>query len=243
MDSLSQRLDKFLANRGITSRRNSKSFLKDNTVTVNGNRVRESGTRVTPNHDEIKINGQKVKKPPFVYYVLNKPKGYISTTADEYNRKNVLTLIKTKERIYPIGRLDKDTTGLLLLSNDGELTNLLTHPRYHIPKTYRLKVKGFVSKEQLHSLRHGVLLRDGITSPAKVTVIHPSPKISTIEIILHEGRNRQIRRMCEEVGIELLSLTRVQLGPIQLADLKEGTYRILTPKEVLELRQLAQQRL
>lgn len=232
MEDQTVRLNKYLANLGIASRRDIKHFLKQQSVTVNGQRIKESGYRIDPKQDDIRLNGEKIKKPELVYFLLNKPKGVVSTTADELGRKNVTSLIPTKERIYPVGRLDKDTTGLLLVTNDGELTNHLTHPRFHVDKVYRLKISGVITNVQLHALRNGVLLNDGITQPAQVTVLSNN----IIEITIHEGRNRQIRRMCETVGIKLLELQRIKFGSLSLKDLSVGQFRKLTPAEIESLR-------
>lgn len=240
MQDLTIRLDKYLANLGICARRDVKQLLLHQNVTVNGKRVRESGTRITP-QDDVRINGAKLKKRKLIYFMLNKPKGIISTTSDEFDRKNVTSLIPTKERIYPVGRLDKDTSGLILLTNDGELTNRLTHPRYHIYKIYHLMIEGTVNPAQLKALRTGVLLEDGITSPAQVRILQEKHSISSVEVTLHEGRNRQIRRMCETVGLKLLNLKRVQFGPIQINGLQEGKYRELSHEEVQILKKLSQQ--
>ncbi len=231
-----QRLNKYLANLGICSRRNVKNFLKANNVSVNGQRVTEQGFRIDPKKDAILLNGKKIALPKYVYFLLNKPKGVVSTTADEYGRKNVISLIPTEKRIYPVGRLDKDTTGLLLLTNDGELTNHLIHPKYHVDKVYRLTIQGHANDVQLKALRNGVLLDDGITSPAKVSVLFIKNGVSEITMTIHEGRNRQIRRMCETVGINLLALERISFGPIRLGSLKSASYRVLTEKEINELK-------
>lgn len=233
-----QRLNKYLANFGICSRRNVEGFLKENTVTINGQRVTEPGFRIDPQTDDIRLNGNEMRKPKFVYYLLNKPKGVVSTTADEYGRKNVVSLISTKERIYPVGRLDKDTTGLLLLTNDGELTNHLIHPKYHVDKIYHLKIQGQVNSAQLKALRNGVLLEDGITASAKVSVLKITNGILELGMTIYEGRNRQIRRMCKTVGIHLLELQRKKFGPIDLGNLKEGEYRKLSEKEIELLKKL-----
>lgn len=227
-----ERINKYLANLGLCSRRNVKEFLQKQMVTVNGKRVKKPGTRIDPKTDDIHLNGQTIKPPPLVYYALNKPKGIISTTADEQHRKNVTSFIPTKQRIYPVGRLDKDTTGLILLTNDGELTQMTTHPKYHVEKTYKLTIVGKPHKNQLHALRHGVLLRDGITAPAEVKLITEGMRRTVLEMTIHEGRNRQIRRMCETVGVSLLELQRVTFGPVQLGSLQEGKYRELTKKEI-----------
>jgi len=236
----SVRLNKYLANLGVCARRDVKQLLKDQIVTVNGERVKEPGLRIDPAKDSILLNGRKLKAPQFVYYLVNKPKRVVSTTADEYGRKNVISLIPTKERIYPVGRLDKDTTGLLLLTNDGELTNLLIHPRYHVDKTYRLTISGKVNDAQLRALRNGVLLDDGITAPAKLSIIRSTNTVSLLEMTIHEGRNRQIRRMCETVGVSLLELQRIKFGPLEIRNLKEGKFRELSRDEVQELKKIAE---
>jgi 23S rRNA pseudouridine2605 synthase len=233
------RLNKYLANLGICARRDVKQFLKANNVTVNGEHVREGGVRFDPHKDEVKINGNMIKEPELVYFLLNKPKGIISTTSDEYGRKNVTALVPKIGKIYPVGRLDKDTTGLILLTNDGELTNLLTHPSFHVDKTYRLTVKETPSKEQLRAMRNGVLLSDGITSPADVRIISSNNVRTVLEMTIHEGRNRQIRRMCETVGLELLELDRVTFGPLRKGTTPLGKFRELGPDEIVSLKNAA----
>jgi 23S rRNA pseudouridine2605 synthase len=236
MEEATIRLDKYLSNMGVCARREVKQVLKEQLVTVNGERVRESGMRIDPKKDDVRLNGDRMRPAKLVYYLLNKPKGVVSTTADEFGRRNVTSYIPTNQRIYPVGRLDKDTTGLIILTNDGELTNLLTHPRYHVYKVYRLTIKGKLTPAQLSALRKGVLLDDGITAPAKVIIIKETYTASYLEITIHEGRNRQIRRMCETVGVKLLDLTRIKFGPIEKGSLKEGKYRVLTPQEIHSLK-------
>lgn len=225
------RLDKFLSNAGIISRRGVKQFLKNNDVTVDGKRVTESGERIATSQ-KVLINGKIVTKADFVYYLLNKPIGIISSTNDEFARDTVVSLIDTNERIYPVGRLDKDSHGLVLLTNDGELTHQLIHPRYHVPKVYRIIAGGQPRDSQLNQMRMGVILHDGITLPADVVVRNQTKDETIFDITLHEGRNRQIRRMCEEVGIQLLDLQRISFGPLILGSLKRGEYRELTKKEI-----------
>lgn len=229
------RLDKLLSSAGIISRRGVKQLLKEQDVTVNGKRVTESGIRIAPS-DIVLLNGQKIKKPGFVYFVLNKPMGIISTTSDEFGRDTVTSLIDTTERIYPVGRLDKDTHGLVLLTNDGELTHQLIHPRYHVAKVYRLIIAGKPTQKQIEQLQKGVILTDGITLPAKVTVVSQSAEESVLEVSIHEGRNRQVRRMCEAVGIDLLDLQRIAFGPLHLGDIQKGKYRALSKKEIQSLK-------
>ncbi len=236
------RLDKLLSNSGLASRRAIKQFLKSNEVTINNKRVTESGARVGPD-DIVTINGQPLEKPGFVYFLLNKPMGIISTTSDEFFRDTVTSLIDTPYRIYPVGRLDKDTHGLLLLTNDGELTHKLIHPRYHVPKVYRLTLEGKPTQNQLERFRDGILLDDGPTLPAEVRVIQESKQQTIIEVTLHEGRNRQIRRMCDAVGIELSDLQRISFGPLSLGKVKVGEYRPLTPQEVKSLQNAVRQNL
>lgn len=240
MENQTIRLDKFLSNAGVLSRRGIKQLLKKENVTVNGKRVTESGIRINPDRDIVLINGQKIKKPGFVYFLLNKPKGVISTTSDEFDRDSVVSLIDTPDRIYPIGRLDKDTHGLLILTNNGELTHKLTHPRYHVPKVYRLIIQGKPSDKQLEAFRTGVLLSDGITLPAEVQELGEKNNQITILVTLHEGRNRQIRRMCETVGIELLDLERISFGPIKLGKLSIGEYRELSQHEIESLQKVVE---
>jgi len=234
-----QRLDKYLSGMGICSRRNVEQFLKGQNLSVNGRRVVEPGTRVNVKTATITLNGTLFKKPKLVYYMLNKPADVISTASDEFGRKNVVSLVPSKQRIFPVGRLDKDTTGLIILTNDGELTNLLTHPRHEVHKTYLLTTGGRINERQLERLQTGVELEDGLTAPAGVRVLRQEGKTSIIQMAIHEGRNRQIRRMCEAVKLHLIALERIKFGPITLGDLKEGRYRELTDKEVSMLRKAA----
>ena len=235
------RADKYLSSLGIASRRNIEIFLKKNNISANGKRILEHGERIPLNSD-ITINGKKLYRPKKVYFMLNKPKDYISTVSDEYGRKNVLSLIKTKERIFPIGRLDKDTEGLLLLTNDGELTNLLIHPRYHILKVYQLTIKGSPENAQIERFRSGVELDDGKTLPANMQPMYKETCKTVLKVGLYEGRKRQIRRMCEALGMHLLDLQRIEFGPLGLGNLKLGEYRTLTSKEVLQLKNSSTQK-
>ena len=229
------RADKYLSSLGIASRRNIQIFLKKNNISANGKRILEHGERM-PLNSIITINGKKPYRPKKVYFMLNKPKDYISTVSDEFGRKNVLSLINSKERIFPIGRLDKDTHGLLLLTNDGELTNLLIHPRYHILKVYELTIKGSPDETQLERFRNGVELDDGKTLPANIQILYKKTGKTVLKVGLYEGRKRQIRRMCEALGMHLLDLQRIEFGPLELGNLKLGEHRTLTSKEVQLLR-------
>ncbi|HVT01226.1 MAG TPA: pseudouridine synthase [Patescibacteria group bacterium] len=230
-----QRLDKYLANLGVCARRNVDNLLKERVLTVNGQRVEEGGLRIDEEKDEILLDGKEIKKPKPVYYLLNKPKGIISTTSDERGRKNVMSFIKTDTRLYPVGRLDKDTTGLIILTNDGELTHKLTHPKHHIDKTYELTIKGRADNNKLEKLRNGIDLEDGRTYPAVIHVIQEGD-ITVLNMTIHEGRNRQIRRMCKAVKIDLKELRRIKIGEIQIGTLKEGQYREITKAELDRLR-------
>lgn len=231
------RLDKFLSNRGIASRRGIKKFLKGNEVLVNGERITESGVRIQEK-DDILINGEKVAKESLKYFILNKPVGIISTVSDEHGRENVVSLIDTDVRVYPVGRLDKDTSGLILLTNDGGLTHRLTHPKFHVPKKYLLTVKDVISGDKMSAFRRGVMLSDGITNPSEIEELARGKK-SVYKVTLHEGRYRQIRRMCEALEIELLDLERIEFGPVKLGKLKRGEYRTLTKKEIEMLKKAA----
>lgn len=239
MEEQTIRVNKYLANLGICSRRDVKQLLKHQNLQVNGKQIKEPGERIDPYKDTIILNGKKIKPPKLVYYLLNKPKGIISTTSDEFGRDNVTKFISTSERIYPVGRLDKDTTGLLILTNDGTLTNQLTHPKYHVDKTYALTIHGIITREQLRALRNGVLLDDGITAPAEVKIIQGNNIKSLVHMTIHEGRNRQIRRMCGTVGVNLIGLKRISFGPIKLTNLKEGKSRELSAKEIVMLQKAA----
>ena len=231
------RADKLLSSLGVASRRGIEAFLKHSSITANGVKITEHGQRI-PIKSVIKINGQELSKPKKVYFLINKPKGIVSTASDEFGRKNVVSLIKTKERIFPIGRLDRDTHGLLILTNDGELTNMLIHPRYHIPKTYLLKIKTPINPPQIEKFEKGVTLEDGVTSPAKIAVLQRRKDATILEVVLYEGKKRQIRRMCEALNLPLADLERIKFGNITLDGLKEGEYRAMTGIEVEKLRRL-----
>lgn len=233
------RLNKYLAQQGITSRRKIDDFLKTENVTVNGQRVLEPGERINPEKDEIKISGKKVgEKPEFIYIALNKPKGVVSTVSDEFARKTVLDLVTTKERVYPVGRLDRDSSGLILLTNDGELTNRLTHPRFHVPRTYEVVVSGNLNEDKLRALRNGVTLKEGKTLPAEVKALRQNPKGGVLEIAINEGKNRQIRRMCGVLDLQVLALKRIAIGSVRLSDLEAGKTRELTLEEVEDLKKI-----
>ena len=227
------RLTKYLANAGVASRRASEPMIRAGRVTLNGETVTDPARDVGPN-DAVAVDGAAVNPAVHerVVYALNKPAGVVSTARDPQGRPTVVTMVPQTERLYPVGRLDIDTTGLILLTNEGELAHRLTHPSFEVEKTYRAVVGGPPVREaELQALRDGVELDDGRTAPARVRRI----AADTIEITIHEGRKRQIKRMCEEVGHPVKRLERVAFGPLQLGDLPRGRWRRLSPAEVQAL--------
>lgn len=232
------RLNKYLAQNGIGARRKIADILKDNQILVNGKRVTEPGIRIDPKSDHILFNGKELPKlETFVYFLLNKPKGVISSVQDEFGRKTVVELIKTKERIYPVGRLDVNTTGALLLTNDGELAYHLTHPSFHIDKTYECIIPSKVRGDQISQLKSGILLKEGRTAPADVQIIEEKNNRTILQLTIHEGRNHQVKRMLSKVRLELVELKRTAIGQLQLKDLPLGSFRVLTEAEVAQLKQ------
>ena len=231
------RADKLLSSLGLASRRGVVDFIKYNNISADGVRINEHGDRVSV-RSVITVNGKELKKPKKVYVIINKPKGIISTLKDEKGRRTVVSLIKMPERLYPVGRLDQNTHGLLLLTNDGELTNKLIHPRYHIGKTYQLIIKGQIFQPQIAKLENGVMLEDGMTGKASCSIIQRKKDSTIMELTIYEGKKRQIRRMCEAINLPLLDLQRIKFGNINLGDLKIGDYRELTGREVEDLQKL-----
>ena len=233
------RLNKYIADCGITSRRKADELILHNKIMVNKKLISEPGFKIDPTKDSVVVDGKEIKlESKKVYIVLNKPVGYITTAKDEFGRKTVLDLIETEYRIYPVGRLDYDTSGLLILSNDGEFANRLMHPSFKIDKTYIAEVQGIVNKDELSKLRHGVIVDEVKTSPARVEIIKAGGNSSTLKIIIHEGRNRQIRKMFEAVGHKVKTLQRISLGNISLGKLKIGQWRNLSSHEVQYLKEL-----
>ena len=207
-------------------------------VKVNGTVIRELGTKVSPK-DLIEVNGQVIGKEKKVYYLLNKPRGVITSVSDEKNRKTVVDLIDCKERIYPVGRLDYDTTGVLLLTNDGDFANILMHPSHKIEKVYLAKVAGIVKGDTIHALENGVRLDGKLIKPSRVKLrkINTKQNTSYVEVSIHEGMNHQVKRMFQAVGFEVLKLKRERLAFFDVKDLKSGQYRMLSPKEVARVYQ------
>lgn len=240
---MAERLQKVISQAGVASRRDAEKIITAGRVKVNGKTVSELGTKVDL-EDVVKIDGKAINREKPVYVLLNKPKGVVTTLKDPEGRETVASLVKDiPERIYPVGRLDYHTEGLLLLTNDGNLTQSITHPRHHIPKVYEVKVLGLPSDEQLDKLRQGIKLEDGLTQPAKVILLNRDQvkSVSELEVTIFEGKNRQIRRMFEAIGHPVRDLKRTKLAFLTLVGVKRGTYRLLTADEVKRLKSLIQQ--
>lgn len=237
-----ERLQKRIASSGYTSRRKAETLITDGKVKVNGQVVTELGTKVS-NSDTVEVEGIKLEQEDKIYILFNKPAQVITSVSDDRGRKVVTDYFKDIETlIYPVGRLDYDTSGLLLLTNDGEFTNLMTHPRYHIKKKYVAKLKGYLMREEVKALEKGIELEDGFTQPAQVKVKNQDKDKNTtlVEITISEGRNRQVRRMFEHFGHQVSKLTRIQFGPLDIKGLNAGEGRVLTPHEVKTIRHLAE---
>lgn len=234
------RLQKYLAEAGVASRRKCEELIAMGRVEVNGQVVTVPGTKIN-GEEMIKVDGRQIRQEQKkVYILLNKPVGYISTSKDQFSRKTVLDLIDTvKERIYPVGRLDYDTSGLIVLTNDGELANRLTHPKHEMQKVYRVMIDGSLKEEDIKSFQTGIAIEDYTTAPAKVKVIETTKKDSIIELTIHEGKNRQVRKMFETLGYAVLRLKRVAVGPIVIEGLEEGKWRYLSKKEIEALKKTA----
>lgn len=230
------RLQKVLADCGVASRRKAETMIESGQVKVNGVTAK-IGDKVDLKKDKVTVNGKPlVTKVRNVYVMLHKPRGFITTMSDERDRRCVAELVADiPERVYPVGRLDRDSEGLLLFTNDGEFANKLTHPSMHVPKTYRVTVRPAVTDDQLTQLTVGVVIDGQKTAPAVVRVVSQEPGRVVLEIVLYEGRNRQIRKMCEALGLEVARLKRIAVGPVKLGMLQQGEYRRLTREEVKKL--------
>lgn len=237
---MEERLQKVLAAHGVASRRKCEEWILAGRVKVNGETITELGFKADPEKDQIEVDGKKIQGESLRYVLFHKPKGVITSVTDPQGRKVVTDFIKLKERIYPVGRLDYDTTGLLLLTNDGDLANKIAHPSFEIDKTYVATVRGIPGQKALDTLTTGVMLEDGITQPAKVELCSVDEKRgqAVVQLTIHEGRNRQVRRMCEAVGHPVIQLKRIQLGFLTLGNLLAGQYRELKPEEVDKLKSL-----
>ena len=246
-----ERLQKVMAAAGIASRRASEDLIRQGRVQVNGRVVVEQGVKVDPAVDDIRVNGALLSKTtPLTYILLHKPDGVLSTAQDELGRKTVLDLVPSSTRLYPVGRLDADSEGLILLTNDGELTNHLTHPRYGQTREYRALVHGHPNESSLQRMRRGLVLEDGPTGQAVAEVVGPagcrreklpppSRGLTWLKIIVREGRKRQVRRMCEIIGHPAVRLVRIGMGTLRLGNLPAGKFRVLSSTEVEQLRTLA----
>ena len=232
-----ERIQKVIANSGYCSRRKAEEYIQNRQVKVNGEVISELGYKASY-EDYIEVNGTPIKKKEeIVYYLLNKPRGVVTTASDDKGRKTVVDLIKTDKRIYPVGRLDYDTTGIILLTNDGELTNILTHPKNEVEKVYVAKIKGLITKEDLKRLCSGVVIDGFKTSKSKAKILKVDKKTnsSVVELIIHEGKNHQVKKMFEAIGYPVLKLKRESIAFLTLDGVKSGSYRELSIKEVKKL--------
>lgn len=229
------RLNKYLAMCVVASRRAADRMIESGRVRVNGRSVRDMGVKIDPDKDIVRVDGKEVHPPRRnIYVLLNKPKGYVTTVSDERGRKTVFDLIKLKARLFPVGRLDLNSEGLLLLTNDGELAHRLMHPRFKISKTYRVRLDRDFNPDDFEALTSGIELEDGVTLPCKARFYTDSGE--RLEITIREGRNRQVKRMFAALGYDVKALKRIRFGPLELKDVTRGQWRYLTPKEIRELK-------
>lgn len=228
-----ERLQKVIAEAGVASRRKAEVLITEGKVKVNGKIVTELGVKVS-DKDDIEVNGKLLMKEEKEYYLLNKPRGVITSTSDDRNRQIVTDLIDTDKRIYPVGRLDYDTTGALLLTNDGDFANIITHPKSNIDKVYLAKLEGIITGEKINELKYGVMLDDEKVSASRVKLkkVNKDNNTCMVEITIHEGKNHQVKRMFEAVGYHVEKLTRKRIGIFTIENIASGKYRKLTPKEV-----------
>ncbi len=231
------RLQKYMAESGVASRRKSEELISAGKVKVNG-QVAHIGDKIDPKHDKVTVHGKPIQKESELYYVmLHKPRGFVTTMSDEQNRKCVAELVKdVPARIYPVGRLDRESEGMLLMTNDGEFANQMMHPSRHVPKIYRVTVRPDVTEDMVNQLMTGMMIDGRQTLPAEVHIVSREPNRVVMELTLVEGRNRQIRKMCESLGLEVARLKRIAIGPVKLGMLQQGKWRYLTPQEVKSLK-------
>lgn len=232
------RLQKYIAKSGVASRRKAEELILEGKIQVNGKTITELGTKVNPEKDIVTYNGRKLKtEEEFVYILLNKPIGYVTTVKDQFGRDSVLDLVKIKEHLVPVGRLDMYTSGALILTNDGDFVYKVTHPKHEIEKTYTVTIKGIVKNEEVEMLREGVKIEDYTTKPAKVKILKTDEEknISRLEITIHEGKNRQVRKMCETVGHKVLALHRSKIAGIGVKDIPLGKWRFMKEKEIRKI--------
>ena len=232
------RLQKFIAECGVASRRSAEKIIESGRVTVNGEIVDYMGCTIDPDIDEVCVDGNILRVENKKYYImLNKPKNYVTTVSDDLGRPTVMHLVSDiNARIYPVGRLDFDTTGLLIMTNDGDFANVLTHPRHTVNKTYIARIDKMLSEEQLQRLQRGIELDGVMTAPARAEIIKRPKHGFEVKITIHEGRNRQVRRMLEAVGVNVMSLKRISVGSLTLGNLPEGKWRALSDAEINKLR-------
>ncbi|KAA3595973.1 MAG: rRNA pseudouridine synthase [Calditrichaeota bacterium] len=242
MEAKEVRLNKFLASCGIASRRKADEIIAEGRIKVNSKMVKNLGTKINPNQDKVYLDNQRVtREEKLIYIAFNKPKDCITTSQDTSNRKTVLTFVKVKERVFPIGRLDRNTTGTLILTNDGDLANKLTHPNFKVKKTYLVESKNPVSELDFAKLMKGVQLEDGKTLPCSGVILNAARTL--FELTLKEGRNRQIRRMFEVIGNEVTALDRISFAGITHRGLKRATWRILRAHEVRQLKDITKKKI
>lgn len=239
---MEERLQKVMSEFGVASRRKCEEIIATGRVKVNGNLITEPGCKVDKEKDLIEVDGRIIKcSESKVYILLNKPVGYITSAKDQFGRPTVLDLIKgVSLRVFPIGRLDYDTEGLLLLTNDGDLTYKITHPKHNIEKTYRALLRGKAGEDAIQKFKDGIPIENYITSPAKLEIIRYAKGNSIVDITIHEGKNRQVRKMCDAIGHEVIKLRRIQIGKIGLGSLKIGEWRYLSDSEIKYLKALGE---
>ena len=242
---MEERLQKYLANKGIAARRKCEEYILEGRVKVNGQVVTELGTKINPEIDVVEFDEKKVEKvEQHVYILLNKPIGYVTTVKDQFDRPTVLDLVKTKEKVIPVGRLDMYTSGALLLTNDGEFVNKITHPKNEVEKTYTVTVKGIVNNDDVEKLENGVEIpmddETFVTGKAKVKILKTEEEknFSRLQITIHEGKNREVRKMCEAIGRKVLALHRRKIGNLDVKSLKIGQWRYLSDYEIKKLLEL-----
>ena len=232
------RLQKFLASAGVASRRKAEELILQGKIKVNNKTITELGTKVDPDNDIIEYEEKRIKmQEELVYILLNKPIGYVTTAKDQFQRDSVMDLVKTNKRLVPVGRLDMYTSGALILTNDGDFVYKVTHPKHEIEKTYTVTIRDIVKNEEVEQLRRGVKIEDYITKPARVKILKTDEEknISRLEITIHEGKNRQVRKMCEAIGHKVLALHRSKIAGIGVKDIELGKWRYLTDKEIKKI--------